>query len=76
MKKILFSIALIFCLAFGTMAQEDFFGSYEKEGNTRGLPDLPGGGETGDQPAPLSSGLLILTSLGVGYFVGKKKFNS
>lgn len=58
MKKILFTIAIIMTMAFGVSAQ-DFF--------------IKSGESYGDQPAPLGSGLLVLTALGAGYAVLRKK---
>ena len=41
--------------------------------NPYGLPVLPGGhGDSGDSPAPLGSGLLILTALGGAYAITRK----
>lgn len=40
---------------------------------SRDLPGNPGGhGGDGDVPAPLGSGLLLLTGMGVGYAIMKK----
>lgn len=41
--------------------------------NRGGIPGLPGHGETGNQPAPLGSGLVVLMGLGAAYLVGKKR---
>ena len=86
MKKVILSIALVLALGLGASAQRDgFFNDWNDVGNglenyndfengLRGtvLPGLPGHGD-GDQPAPLGSGLLILTALGAGYAVAKKR---
>ena len=76
MKKILFAIALTVVLSLGASAQSDgFFRSTENEGSERtaafGLPSQHGL-ET-DQAAPLASGLLVLTALGAGYAVARRK---
>ena len=85
MKKILLAIALTITLGFGAKAQfgvDGFFNDWEESNNIinifygfdNGLrdPGLPGGHGGGDQPAPLGSGLLILTALGAGYALKKK----
>ena len=36
-------------------------------------PALPSHGESGNQDAPLDSGIALLTALGVAYLVGKKR---
>ncbi|MCR5036584.1 MAG: hypothetical protein K6A73_04600 [Bacteroidales bacterium] len=83
MKKILFAIAIIMMLGMTANAQRDgFFGTWNND-DYRGFGDdnpgisVPSGttpGEyTGDQPAPLGTGLLILTALGAGYAVARKK---
>ena len=77
MKKTLLTIAITLGLAFGATAQSDGFFNYSMGDGSRDenqdLPTLPQGGQTGDQPAPLGTGLLILTALGAGYAVAKKR---
>ena len=78
MKKIIFTIAIILGLTMGAVAQSDgFFNSYSMDDGSRSesqdLPTLPQGGQIGDCPAPLGTGLLILTALGAGYAVAKKR---
>ena len=81
MKKILFTIALIITLSLTATAQysDGFFNDWDNgldrtgTGNDIGfvLPASHGNGL--DTPsAPLGSGLLILTALGVGYALKKK----
>ena len=83
MKKVILSIALVLALGLGASAQRDgYFNDWNDVGNglenyndfENGLrdPGLPGHGG-GDQPAPLGSGLLILTALGAGYAVSRKR---
>ena len=81
MKKILFAIALVIVLGFGANAQDGFFksndGGYENRGsggsgNSANMA-LPNHGLTDDQTAPIGSGLLILTALGAGYALRKKR---
>jgi hypothetical protein len=87
MKKILFAIAFVTMMAANANAQIDGFFS---ETNTfwdeyriiGGLPQIPYdatiGVLSGDIPAPVpvGSGLLVLTALGAGYAVAKKKKKS
>ena len=83
MKKILFTIALIITLSLTASAQfnintDAFFNDWEQSerlmdgGFSFVLPASHGFGE--DTPsAPLGSGLLILTALGAGYALNKKR---
>ena len=80
MKKILLAAALIIAMGFGANAQRDsFFNDWEDVGNGLDrtgidLPALPGShGENTDVTAPLGSGLLVLTALGAGYALTKKR---
>ncbi len=80
MKKLVLSIALVLALGLGASAQRDsFFSDWEDVGNGLDriediLPGLPNNhGLTDDIEAPLGSGLLILTALGAGYAVAKKR---
>lgn len=84
MKKILFAIAIVLTIGFSASAQsnKDSFVDWESEwggsrttGYTPGLPWAAVGinsNVTAD-PAPLGSGLLVLTALGAGYAVVKKR---
>ena len=72
-------------MVLGASAQSDgFFKNYRDDvygdrGGSGGdplMPALPGGGVGAyntDQGAPLGSGLLVLTALGAGYAVYRKK---
>ena len=83
MKKFLFSIALIITLGFTASAQfntntDAFFNNWDDSdrvsegGFNFVLPTSHGFGE--DTPsAPLGSGLLVLTALGAGYALKKKR---
>ena len=82
MKKILLVLAIVFTMCFGVKAQhgnrDAFFNNWESDNRTGGenalSMSLPGDhGLTGDAPAPLGSGLLILSALGGGYLIAKKK---
>jgi len=84
MKKIIFTIAIVFMMVLGTSAQTDGFfkdggsaNDYSRtgSGSDPALPRLPGygvGATDNDQAAPLGSGLLILTALGAGYAISRK----
>ena len=83
MKKILFAIAIVLMLGLSANAQgkkDAFFNDWDNS-NNRGMDDdvfpaLMGGtlgGLNGNQDAPLGSGLLVLTALGAGYAVAKKR---
>ena len=85
MKKIIFAIAMIMTLAMNANAQRDTFFSdwYDENSDIRtngtNIPNLPNndlilGGEFGDDVnAPVGSGLLILTALGAGYAIARKR---
>lgn len=82
MKKFIIGAMMLFMLSAGVYAQDNG-GLFrrgaevknEKTENIRGggLPGLPGHGETGDQPAPIGSGLLLLGSMGAVYYLAKNK---
>ncbi|MBQ3844004.1 MAG: hypothetical protein II817_03355 [Bacteroidales bacterium] len=87
MKKILFTIAIVMTMGICANAQNDvFFKNWNNMDDNRtgsGIGDItpanPGGGigeYTNDQPAPLGGGLLILTALGAGYALARKKVKS
>ena len=79
MKKILFAIAIVMMMGFTANAQSDgFFHSWDdyEENRTEFTPAIPTGELgliLGNQPAPVGSGLLVLTALGAGYAVARKK---
>lgn len=83
MKKILFAIAIVLTIGLTANAQSDGFfrgGNDYSYGNRDGdgLPRVPdynqnNGDYTTDQPAPLGTGLLIMTALGAGYAVAKRR---
>ena len=87
MKKILFAIAIVMMLGLTANAQgkkDAFFNSgWDNDDYNRGtgnsvFPAVLGGqlgGLTGDQNAPLGTGILVLTALGAGYAVARKKRN-
>ena len=77
MKKILFAIAFVMVMVLGANAQSDGWfksgndGSYDDRTASFGLPNEHG--LTNDQSAPLGSGILVLTALGAGYAVARRK---
>ena len=80
MKKILLAIALVVTMGFCANAQTDgFFGQYDNIYDNRGGEGDPSIGLpsshnlTDDQSSPLGSGLLIMTVLGAGYVVARKR---
>ena len=79
MKKLALTIAIVLGLGLASYAQGGLFqrGETPEEGlynNREGsTPGLPGHGQTGNQDAPLGSGIVLLTSLGAAYLVGKKR---
>ena len=82
MKKILFTIAIILTLGFNANAQRtdaivnDWgLGSNNewRDAIALTLPTGALGGISGDVDTPLGSGLLVLTALGAGYTVARKK---
>ena len=85
MKKILIAIAFVTMMTINANAQRDgFFSSYDnsyiyEDRIDGGLPQIPYdatiGVLSGDIPAqvPLGTGLLILTTLGAGYAVARRK---
>ena len=84
MKKILFAIAIVLMIGFTANAQrsgrDGFFNDWDDVSNgldrtsIGDLPTLPTShGITDDVSAPLGSGLLVLTALGAGYALTKKR---
>ena len=78
MKKILFAIAFIMVLGFAANAQSDSFFKSDNGNAGNGNREefgmaLPSHGATDDQQAPLGSGIAVLTALGAGYAMLKKR---
>ena len=80
MKKLVLTIAIVFGLSMASFAQGGLFQrgntpqnqNSNREGGVM-TPGLPGHGESGDQPAPLGSGIVLLTALGAAYGIAKKR---
>lgn len=85
MKKLIITIAILLGLgmtAFSQSGNHSSGGMFQKgpeprEYSNRDIyngPMLPSShGETGDQDAPLGSGVAVLLGLGAAYLVGKKR---
>ena len=80
MKKIFLAIAIVFMVSFGAKAQSDGFfrdgGVDDYSGRTDSPTPLVPTGQVGTIPdtnAPLGSGLLILTAMGAGYVIARRK---
>lgn len=83
MKKITMTLVILLGLSISSFAQEGgLFGKgpsrgadndYSYRGDNDPLLNLPNQhGDTGDSPAPLGSGVLVLAGLGAAYMVAKK----
>ena len=80
MKKILLAIAFVMMMVVGANAQTDgYFSSssenYSNRGGESTPPEIamPQHLQNGDQGAPLGTGLIILSALGAGYAVARRK---
>lgn len=83
MKKILFAIAIVLTVSFTANAQgqQDSFVDWDTDWTrTTYTPSIPTGAlggiignQSSDPQAPLGSGLLVLTALGAGYAVARKR---
>ena len=53
----------------------NYFGAKAEGDNAGGMamPMLPNHGESGNQPAPVGSGIALLAALGGAYLVGKRR---
>ena len=80
MKKLALTIAIVLGLSMTTFA--DGGGLFQRgvdpesngySGLRENYPGFPGHGATTDQPAPLGTGIAVLTALGAAYLVGKKR---
>ena len=86
MKKILFAIAIVLTIGLSVNAQSDgFFSNFNNDNyNDRGIGSgnvniiapnhgLEGYAEGDGTAVPLGTGLLIMTALGAGYAVAKRR---
>lgn len=79
MKKTILTLAIVLGMTVASLAQSDGFfkessGSL-RDGNGSGevTPNLPGLNQGNQDAAPLDCGLLILTAMGAGYVMLRKK---
>ena len=80
MKKIIITTAIILGLGLISFADPNGGGMFGRGENSEqqmggrlgGAPALPGHGHNNNQPAPLGSGIVLLTALGVAYGVAKR----
>ena len=80
MKKLALTIAIVLGLSMSTFAEGNHGGGLflrgdEPTSNTKaeGMPGLPGHGATGNQDAPVGTGIAIMTALGAAYLIGKRR---
>ena len=78
MKKILFAIAFVMMVVIANAQSDGFFksndGGYSNRETTgTGIMALPDHGADTDQTAPLGTGMLILTAMGAGYAITRRK---
>ena len=81
MKKIYLTLALLLSISLNVFAQrsDGFFNTMDEDpynrlsdpGTVLTLPQKPIGTQA-NEPAPLGSGLLILTAVGLGYAIRKR----
>ena len=78
MKKLLLTTAIILGLGLTSFADPNGGGMFQRGEGERisfrdgATPALPTHGATTNQPAPLGTGIMVLTALGAAYLVGKK----
>ena len=78
MKKLILTTAIILGIGLTSFADPNGGGVFQR-GNepTRlgqdGTPALPAHGMDTNQPAPLGTGVMVLTALGAAYLVGKRR---
>ena len=81
MKKLALTLAIVLGLSMSTFAEGNHGGGLflrgdeptkEGEGGSN-LPGLPGHGASGNQDAPVGTGIAIMTALGAAYLIGKRR---
>lgn len=78
-KRIFLTVAMMAMVSLQAFAQRDGFFNDWKDFDNReimdgGMPNLPGvHGVDYDQDAPLGTGIMVLTALGAGYAVAKRR---
>ena len=89
MKKAIMTIAIVLGLSTASFADggglfqrgastgNDANTGYSLTNNAKAdgtvMPILPNHGESGNQPAPVGSGIAVLAGLGAAYLIGKKR---
>ena len=84
MKKLALTIAVVLGLSLTTFANNDgglfqrgasepTYGLYGDRGDGLLPPSTPDHGQTGNQDAPLGSGIAVMLGLGAAYMVAKKR---
>lgn len=81
MKKLIITTVIVLGVSLTTFADPNgggVFGRGESteqsnRENTLFAPKLPQHGQNGNQPAPLGSGIMVLTAIGAAYLVGKRR---
>ena len=78
MKKIALTLAIVLGLGLTTFADPNDGGMFRRGETTENrdlfnTPALPSHGQTGNQNAPLGTGIALLTTLGAAYLVGKRR---
>lgn len=81
MKKLVLTIAIILALGQTTFANPNGGGVFGRGESTEQsnrettlfAPRLPQHGQNTNQPAPIGSGIVVLTALGAAYLVGKRQ---
>ena len=78
MKKLALTIGILLTMGLGASAQsllqrESDLMRIEGDGAGLTTPRIPEFGETGDQGAPVGSGIAVLVGLGAAYLVGKRR---
>ena len=77
MKKIIFAIAFVMMVVIANAQSDSFFKSDNSNAGNGNRDDfgmaLPSHGATDDQQAPLGSGMLILTAMGAGYAIARRR---
>ena len=78
MKKLALTLAIVLGLGMASFAQggglfqRGDLPEQQREGGVL-TPGLPNHGETGNQNAPLGTGIAVMTALGAAYLIGKKR---
>ncbi|MDO5342518.1 MAG: hypothetical protein Q4F69_08715 [Bacteroidia bacterium] len=78
-KRIFLTVAMMAMVSLQASAQRDGFFNEWKDFDNReimdgDMPNLPGvHGADYDQDAPLGTGIMVLTALGAGYVVAKRR---